>query len=165
MTDKAEKMRADALAQIAPKVRRELEDTRFDWIRSWPRRRVLALATSFFAALLGLGIALEHTPLMVLSLITYALLAYLGRRAVRAIVDWPDELLDERLLEIRNQVFRYAYLGLVCALSVALVLSISFYSLTSLMPTTDHVAGMLIGLFALAMSLPTIAYAWCVPHM
>jgi magnesium-transporting ATPase (P-type) len=117
------------------------ENSKFKWLRSQRNRRVLVLLNILGIVLVSLGsyypvlktnlnlnsetelVVFSVTALFVIFL-TLGAYSYL-RIAVRGIADAPDELLDERQIQIRNTSYRYAYLAM-CYLILALLLLMFF---------------------------------------
>ena len=104
------------------------ENSKFKWLRSQRNRRVLVVLNMLGIVLVSLGsyypvlktnlnlnsetelVVFSVTALFVIFL-TLGAYSYL-RIAVRGIADAPDELLDERQIQIRNTSYRYAYLAM-----------------------------------------------------
>lgn len=104
------------------------ENSKFKWLRFQRNRRVLvvlellglvliALGSYYSSIKISLGISGETEILwfslaaivaIMLTLGSYSLL----RIAVRGIADAPNELLDERQIQIRDSSYRLAYLGM-----------------------------------------------------
>jgi hypothetical protein len=82
------------------------------------------------------------------------------RVAVRGIADAPDELLDERQIQIRNTSFRYAYLS-VGYLVIALLLLMFYGPELQLFEAEGNDGSflMIATLFAFA-SAPSMILAW-----
>jgi hypothetical protein len=82
------------------------------------------------------------------------------RIAVRGIADAPDELLDERQIQIRNTSYRFAYLAMGY-LIIALLLLIFFGPEVSLFQAEGNDGSylMIATLFAFA-SAPSMILAW-----
>jgi hypothetical protein len=80
--------------------------------------------------------------------------------AVRGIADAPDELLDERQVQIRNTSYRYAYLAMGY-LVLALLALIFFGPEVSLFEDEGNDGSLLLiaSLFALA-AAPSMILAW-----
>ena len=104
------------------------ENSKFKWLRSQRNRRVLVVLNMLGIVLVSLGSYYPtlqtnlnlntETELVVYSVtaifvifLTLGAYSYL-RIAVRGIADAPDELLDERQIQIRNTSYRYAYLAM-----------------------------------------------------
>ena len=104
------------------------ENSKFKWLRFQRNRRILVVLELLGVVLIALGsyytsmksvlnlsdateiIAFSVAAILaiILTLGAYSLL----RIAVRGIADAPDELLDERQIQIRDSSYRLAYLGM-----------------------------------------------------
>ena len=104
------------------------ENSKFKWLRSQRNRRLLVALNLLGIVLVSLGSYLPtlkadlrldtDTEIVIFSVtaifvifLTLGAYSYL-RVAVRGIADAPDELLDERQIQIRNTSYRYAYLAM-----------------------------------------------------
>lgn len=169
MTRDPAALRNDVLDRVADEAERNLNDERYDWIRPAGRRRGLVL----LAAATGLTYAvasLADWPVFALgALIGYLMLLWLLRTAVRAITDLPEELVDERHSKQRGATYRYAYVGAMGLLSVAILA----YIVDQLLVKAGASDGMaaeklhewLLAMFFLAMGLPSAIYAWREPEI
>jgi magnesium-transporting ATPase (P-type) len=117
------------------------ENSKFKWLRSQRNRRVLVVLNILGIVLVSLGSYFptlktnlnltSETELVIFSVTAvWVIFLTLGaysflRVAVRGIADAPDELLDERQIQIRNTSYRYAYLAM-CYLILALLLLMFF---------------------------------------
>jgi hypothetical protein len=104
------------------------ENSKFKWLRSQRNRRVLVVLNLIGIVLVSLGsyypildtnLSLNaETDIVIFSVSApFVIFLTLGaysflRIAVRGIADAPDELLDERQVQIRNTSYRYAYLAM-----------------------------------------------------
>ncbi|MFM2184871.1 MAG: hypothetical protein RIS55_519 [Actinomycetota bacterium] len=104
------------------------ENSKFKWLRSQRNRRLLVVLNVLGIALVSLGsyfptlktnINLDADTEIVIFSVTAIFVIFLTlgaysylRVAVRGIADAPDELLDERQIQIRNTSYRYAYLAM-----------------------------------------------------
>jgi hypothetical protein len=104
------------------------ENSKFKWLRSQRNRRVLVALNMIGIVLVSLGsyyptlktnINLDTDTEIVIYSVTAIFVIFLTlgaysylRVAVRGIADAPDELLDERQIQIRNTSYRYAYLAM-----------------------------------------------------
>jgi len=152
------------------------ENSKFKWLRSQRNRRVLvileivglllvALASYYetFKQNLSLSpdVELGFFVAMAILVIVLVLGGYsLLRIAVRGIADAPDELLDERQIQIRNTSYRFAYLAMGY-LIIALLLLIFFGPEVSLFQAEGNEGSylMIAILFAFA-SAPSMILAW-----
>jgi hypothetical protein len=152
------------------------ENSKFKWLRFQRNRRILVVLELLGLVLLALGSFYtsmtsslnlsEATEVIVFSLaailvIMLTLGAYSFLRiAVRGIADAPNELLDERQIQIRDSSYRHAYLAMgYLILGIFLVM---FFGpdLRLFEPEANDGSYMLIAaLFAFA-SLPSIFIAW-----
>jgi len=152
------------------------ENSKFKWLRSQRNRRVLvvleifglllvALASYYETIKQGLGLSAGVELGFFIALAILAIVLVLGgysllRIAVRGIADAPDELLDERQIQIRNTSYRFAYLAM-CYLVLALVLLIFFGPEVSLFQAEGNEGSylMIAMLFAFG-SAPSMILAW-----
>jgi hypothetical protein len=104
------------------------ENSKFKWLRSQRNRRVLVVLNILGIVLVSLGSYYpvlktnlnlnDETDLVIFSVSAlFVIFLTLGaysflRIAVRGIADAPDELLDERQVQIRNTSYRFAYLAM-----------------------------------------------------
>jgi hypothetical protein len=105
------------------------ENSKFRWLRPQRNRRILValMALGLFSLAMGSywptlqtgsltldgGAEIVIYSVTVIFVIFAVLMGYSFLRvAVRGIADAPDELLDERQVQIRNTSFRYAYLAM-----------------------------------------------------
>lgn len=105
------------------------ENSKFKWLRSQRNRRTIVILQMLGIVLVALGSYLPILKIGMVNLnggtdaIVFSVVAILVifltlgaysflRIAVRGIADAPDELLDERQIQIRNTSYRYAYLAM-----------------------------------------------------
>lgn len=154
-----------AAAKVMDQAYAEMHDTRYDWLRRHTSRRVLVIATLLSAVAFCVGLIADMDVLFAAGLLAYLICVFLGRRAVRLIVDLPDECLDERQRLMRNEVYRDAYIWLG-ALAAIVWLGVLFaYGFLELPVERAHVYGASFTIFALVFSLPTLVYAWNVQEI
>jgi hypothetical protein len=152
------------------------ENSKFKWLRSQRNRRVLVVLNLLGIVLVSLGSYFPTlktnlnittaTEIVIFSVTAIFVIAFtLGaysflRVAVRGIADAPDELLDERQIQIRDTSYRYAYLAM-CYLNLALLLLIFFGpDLQLFQPEGNDGSYLVIAtLFAYA-SAPSLFIAW-----
>lgn len=151
--------RKEVLEKIAPRADREMNDTRWDGLRRPFVRRLIAGATVALAALTGVAATFESYWLL-LSLAVFGVFGFLLSRVNRGFVDFPDELVDERIRMRRNEAFRLAYLGLAACLSVLLIVTILFGDMKSAAWSGPPPMALAFSLFWLAMTLPAAVFAW-----
>lgn len=151
------------------------KNSKFAWLRSQRNRRALVVLEILGLVLIALAsylpglkagqnltiqteIALLFAAIVIVVgyLVGYSLL----RVAVRGIADAPDELLDERQIQIRNTSFRYAYLAMGY-LVVALLMLMFFGPELQLFQAEGNDGSylMIATLFAFA-SAPSMILAW-----
>jgi hypothetical protein len=152
------------------------EGSKYSWLRSQRNRRALVVTEILGIILIALGSYYQvlkanlniSAGLDIAFLVTWAVLVLvmvlggysLLRVAVRGIADAPDELLDERQIQIRNTSFRYAYLS-VGYLVIALLLLMFFGPELQLFEAEGNDGSflMIATLFAFA-SAPSMILAW-----
>ena len=153
------------------------ENSKFKWLRPQRNRRILVvlLALSLIALSLGSylptlkigGLTFDSGTELVIYSVTAIFVVFavlLGysflRVSVRGIADAPDELLDERQIQIRNTSYRYAYLSMGY-LIIALLLLVFFGPKVSLFQPQGNDGSYLgiAALFAFA-SAPSMILAW-----
>ena len=152
------------------------ENSKFAWLRSQRNRRALVILYSLGLVLVSLmsyyqeikralNLSIEAEIIVFsVTVILILLLVVAGysfiRIAVRGIADAPDELLDERQIQIRNTSFRYAYLY-VGNLVMALLLLMFFGPELQLFQAEGNDGSylMIATLFAFA-SAPSMILAW-----
>ena len=117
------------------------ENSKYRWLRTQRNRRVLVLLMAFGLVLVSLGSywttlktnmnLSDGTSVVVYSVtaIFVILIVFVGysllRISVRSIADAPDELLDERQIQVRNTSIRYAYYAM--GYVVLALLSLTFF--------------------------------------
>jgi hypothetical protein len=152
------------------------ENSKFAWLRSQRNRRILVIVEMLGIALVALGsyyptikaslkLTDEVDLMFFVSAAILTVVMVLGgysflRVAVRGIADAPDELLDERQIQIRNTSFRYAYLS-VGYLVIALLMLMFFGPELQLFQAEGNDGSylMIATLFAFA-SAPSMILAW-----
>ena len=153
------------------------ENSKFRWLRSQRNRRLIVLLEMLGIVLIAMGSYLPTLEIGVLNLaratdviifsvsaiwvIMSTLISYsLLRVAVRGIADAPDELLDERQIQIRNTSFRYAYMFMGYLVLVLLALMFFGPDLQLFQAEGNDGSYLMIGaLFAFA-SAPSMILAW-----
>lgn len=152
------------------------ENSKFKWLRSQRNRRVLVVLNMLGIVLVSLGsylptlktnlVLTPGTELVIFSvtavlviLLTLGAYSFL-RVAVRGIADAPDELLDERQIQIRNTSFRYAYLAMGYIVIILLLLMFFGPELQMFQPEGNDGSYLAIAtLFAFA-AAPSMILAW-----
>ena len=152
------------------------ETPKFDWLRSQRNRRILVVVIWIGIVLVAMGsywptlktnlslssgvdvIVFSVTAIFVILLVVggYSLL----RVSVRSIADAPDELLDERQIQVRDTSFRYAYY-LMGYIVIALMLLMLFGPEVQMFQPEGNDGSYLViaTLFAFS-SMPSMVLAW-----
>ena len=153
------------------------ENSNFRWLRPQRNRRVLvslmivgliAVAMGSYWPTLKTNLNLSDGTSVVIYSVTaiFVILVVLGgysllRISVRSIADAPDELLDERQIQVRNTSIRYAYYAM--GYVVLALLSLTFFGPELKLFQAEGNDGsylMIATLFAYA-SMPSMVMAWC----
>jgi hypothetical protein len=152
------------------------ENSKFRWLRPQRNRRVLVslMIVGFIAVAMGsywptlktdLNLS-DGTSVVIYSVTAiFVILVVLGgysllRISVRSIADAPDELLDERQIQVRNTSIRYAYYAM--GYVVLALLSLTFFGPELKLFQAEGNDGsylMIATLFAYA-SMPSLVMAW-----
>lgn len=152
------------------------ENSKYRWLRPQRNRRVLVILTALGLLLASMGSywstlkgALNINPdvsLIIFSVSAiFVILTVVGgysflRIAVRSIADAPDELLDERQIQVRNTSFRYAYYAMGYLIAGLIVLMLSGPELKLFQPDGNDGSFVTVAvLFAFA-SMPSMVMAW-----
>ena len=152
------------------------ENSNFRWLRPQRNRRVLvslmivgliAVAMGSYWPTLKTNLNLSDGTSVVIYSVTaiFVILVVLGgysllRISVRSIADAPDELLDERQIQVRNTSIRYAYYAM--GYVVLAILSLTFFGPELKLFQAEGNDGsylMIATLFAYA-SMPSMVMAW-----
>ena len=152
------------------------EKSKFKWLRYQRNRRMIVGLELLGLVLIALGsyypilrtslnlstgtdvliFSLWAIFVIMLTLIAYSLL----RVAVRGIADAPNELLDERQIQVRDSSYRHAYLAMGYIVLVLLLLMFFGPELEMFQPEGNDGSYLAIAtLFAFA-SLPSMFLAW-----
>jgi hypothetical protein len=152
------------------------ENSKFAWLRPQRNRRALVLLMAFGLVLVSLGSywptlktdlnLSDGTSVVVYSVTAmFVILAVLGgysllRISVRSIADAPDELLDERQIQVRNTSIRYAYYAMGYVVLAILLLTFFGPELKLFQAEGNDGSYLMIAtLFAYA-SMPSMVMAW-----
>jgi len=152
------------------------QNSKYRWLRPQRNRRVLVLLMAFGLVLVSLGSywptlktnlnLSDGTSVVVYSVTAiFVVLATLGgysllRISVRSIADAPDELLDERQIQVRNTSIRYAYYAMGYVVFGLLSLMVVGPELQMFQPEGNDGSYLIIAtLFAYA-SMPSMVMAW-----
>lgn len=152
------------------------ENSKFKWLRYQRNRRMLVVLELLGLVVIALGsyyqsiktnlnisgaVEVITFSLAVIVAIMLTLGAYsLLRVAVRGIADAPNELLDERQIQIRDSSYRHAYLAMGYLILVLFLIMFFGPDLRLFEPEGNDGSFLLIAsLFAFA-SLPSMFIAW-----
>ena len=152
------------------------QNSKYRWLRTQRNRRVLvslmivgliAVAMGSYWPTLKTNLNLSDGTSVVVYSVTaiFVILVVLGgysllRISVRSIADAPDELLDERQIQVRNTSIRYAYYAM--GYVVLALLSLTFFGPELKLFQAEGNDGsylMIATLFAYA-SMPSMVMAW-----
>ncbi len=152
------------------------ENPKFNWLRPQRNRRILVVVVWIGIVLLAMGsywptlktnLSLPSGVDVIVYSVTaiFVILAVVGgysllRVSVRSIADAPDELLDERQIQVRDTSFRYAYY-LMGYIVMALMLLMMFGPDVQMFQPEGNDGSYLViaTLFAFA-SMPSMVLAW-----
>ena len=153
------------------------ENSNFRWLRPQRNRRVLvslmivgliAVAMGSYWPTLKTNLNLSDGTSVVVYSVTaiFVIFAVLGgysllRISVRSIADAPDELLDERQIQVRNTSIRYAYYAM--GYLVLALLSLMFFGpeLKMFQPEGNDGSYLMIATVFAYASMPSMVMAWC----
>lgn len=152
------------------------ESSRYRWLRLQRNRRILVIfmAIGLVSISLGsywptlttnLGIS-EDQEIVVYSVtsvlvVLFVLIGYTFLQAsVRGLADAPDELLDERQIQIRNSSFRYAYMIMGIVVMILLLLLIAGPGIELFSPQGKDGSYVLIAILFAFAALPSMVLAW-----
>ena len=168
MTDqKARELRNTAMSDVELKAARDFADTKYNWIRTSGRRRALVVLTFTLVFVYGLSNYFDMVFVTLPALLAYMACLWLLRVSVRGVTVYPDELVDERMRELRGYTYRYAYLGVMVLLSGFLIA----YIVNQLLAkpgyaeamTADQLHDLFFAFFFACLALPSALYAWTEP--
>ena len=153
------------------------ENSKYKWLRPQRNRRILValMAVGFISVAMGsywptlktnLNLS-DGTSVVVYSVTAiFVIFAVLGgysllRISVRSIADAPDELLDERQIQVRNTSIRYAYYAM--GYLVLALLSLMFFGpeLKMFQPEGNDGSYLMIATVFAYASMPSMVMAWC----
>jgi hypothetical protein len=153
------------------------ENSKYKWLRPQRNRRILValMAVGLISVAMGsywptlktnLNLS-DGTSVVVYSVTAiFVIFAVLGgysllRISVRSIADAPDELLDERQIQVRNTSIRYAYYAM--GYLVLALLSLMFFGpeLKMFQPEGNDGSYLMIATVFAYASMPSMVMAWC----
>ena len=152
------------------------ENPKFNWLRPQRNRRILVVVIWIGIVLVAMG---SYWPTLKTNLslpggidaivfsvtAIFVILAVVGgysllRVSVRSIADAPDELLDERQIQVRDTSFRYAYYLMGYIVMALMLLMIIGPKVQLFQPEGNDGSYLVIAtLFAFA-SMPSMVLAW-----
>jgi len=152
------------------------ENSKYKWLRPQRNRRILValMAVGLISVAMGsywptlktnLNLS-DGTSVVVYSVTAiFVIFAVLGgysilRISVRSIADAPDELLDERQIQVRNTSIRYAYYAM--GYLVLALLSLMFFGpeLKMFQPEGNDGSYLMIATVFAYASMPSMVMAW-----
>jgi hypothetical protein len=153
------------------------ENSKYRWLRPQRNRRILvalmtvgliSVAMGSYWPTLKTNLNLSDGTSVVVYSVTaiFVIFAVLGgysllRISVRSIADAPDELLDERQIQVRNTSIRYAYYAM--GYLVLALLSLMFFGpeLKMFQPEGNDGSYLMIATVFAYASMPSMVMAWC----
>jgi hypothetical protein len=148
---------------------RSFADTRWNWLRQKARRRALVLVSFSLVSLYGLALYFDWVFVALPALLSFMGTVWLMRVVVRGITDYPDELVDERMREVRGLVYRYAFLatiGLISVYMAAFIINQVLAKAGWAQPmSADQLHDLSFWLFFACMALPSAIFAWREPEI
>ena len=142
-------------------MKKSLTDTKFNYLRTTRARRTLvillwafyafAIATDYFDGKINDIVALGACVLM---LTVYLLL----RTSIRQIADAPDELIDERQQQLRDNAYLQAYR--IMAAVITLIFIGTAFGLRIDFLSDEQTTGLIVGTLFLLAALPSAVIAW-----
>jgi hypothetical protein len=152
------------------------ENSKFRWLRPQRNRRILvvlmtvgliAVAMGSYWPILKSNMNLSNGTDLVIYSVTaiFVIFAVLGgysflRISVRSIADAPDELLDERQIQIRDTSIRYAYYGMGYVVLAILILMIFGPDLQMFQTEGNDGSYLMIATLFAYGSMPSMVMAW-----
>ena len=150
-------------------------DGRSGWLYRRRTRRALAVAnpiswllTLYGATDLPLNLGFTDSALSLWAL-TPIPLWLMVRRSVRLVADAPEELLDERLVDVRNRVYVRSYRGFTAIVSVfaAIIIPVNDFGidhdLDFLESQRELIVAAAFALLWITAALPSVILAWSSP--
>lgn len=152
------------------------ENSKFRWLRPQRNRRILvvlmtvgliAVAMGSYWPILKSDMNLSNGTEVIVYSVTaiFAIFAVLGgysflRISVRSIADAPDELLDERQIQVRDTSIRYAYYGMGYVVLAILTLMIFGPDLQMFQTEGNDGSYLMIATLFSYGSMPSMVMAW-----
>ena len=149
---------------------RSLADNNPSVFRNQKNRRILILLISFLIIVLALSVFIEQPKvrsyLEIATLASVLILYFKLRASVRHVADAPDELLDERLIAIRNAGYLDAYrnMGGICVVYVFTYFLIASEIFSLPLPTSETgFSQTIVSYFMWLACMPSMVLAWTMP--
>lgn len=163
MKSKAAKQQ-QTLDQMAERAERVLNDEGLSKYRGRIVRRVLAITLATLC--LSILKTYEISPIAVLlNMIAVVGAWFFLGRIIRGFIDLPENLLDERIRERRDDSFRFAYIGVTAIIGLIVPYTLISQQIgAELFFGIDPLAGFL-SFFWLSVTLPTLIFAWREPEL
>ncbi len=152
------------------------QNPKFRWLRPQRNRRILVALVGIGIVLVAMGsywptlktnLNLPSGAEVIVYFVTaiFVILALVGgysllRVSVRAIADAPDELLDERQVQVRNSSFRYAYYLVSYAVLAVMLLMMFGPELQLFQPEGNDGSYLVIAMLFAFASMPSMVLAW-----
>jgi FtsH-binding integral membrane protein len=166
----------EGVTEKGVKARLSNEDPDFKWLRPQRNRRVVVLLMGLGLILTSLGsywptlktnLNLSSGEGLIVYSVTaiFVVLATLGcysllRISVRSITDAPDELLDERQIQVRNTSFRYAYYAMGYLVLGLLLLLFFGPRLSMFQPEGNDGSYLVVATLFAFSAMPSMVMAW-----
>jgi hypothetical protein len=170
MSEKSEKKFYWVEGITRDEVVRSLADNSPSVFRKQKNRRILILLISFLIIVLALSVFIEQPKvrsyLEIATLASVLILYFKLRASVRHVADAPDELLDERLIAIRNAGYLDAYRNMagisVVYIFTYLLIASEIFSLP--LPTSETgFSQTIVSYFMWLACMPSMVLAWTMP--
>ena len=152
------------------------ESSTYRWLRPQRNRRILVVLLGLGIVLVALGsywptlktnLSLSNGVDLIAYSVTaiFVILAVVGgysllRISVRSIADAPDELLDERQIQVRNTSIRYAYYLMGYIVMALLLLMMFGPEVQMFQPEVNDGSYLVIATLFAFSSMPSMVLAW-----
>ena len=152
------------------------ESSTYRWLRPQRNRRILVVLLGLGIVLVALGsywptlktnLSLSNGVDLIVYSVTaiFVILAVVGgysllRISVRSIADAPDELLDERQIQVRNTSIRYAYYLMGYIVMALLLLMMFGPEVQMFQPEGNDGSYLVIATLFAFSSMPSMVLAW-----
>jgi hypothetical protein len=144
-----------------------LNDERPSLLRNQRNRRILTLVTAIWMVCMSVTVFVSQPKLksyLDIVLLAGSLFLYFQlRKSVRSVADAPDELLDERQIDIRNSGYLTAYRWLAGVFMIHIIAYIFAFEVLQLQIQGVNFTQVLIALCMWTACLPSMALAWHLP--